>query len=450
MDLADKKIHFMGAGGIGVSALAFMACHAGAVVSCCDRSRSAMTDEMERQGVVFLEGHSPGHVAGIDLLVYSSAVPPDHPERLAASRQEMRGAFLARFLDAGEAWGVAGTHGKTTTTWLLARILIQAGLDPSVFIGGMVSELPGRNYRLGSGPFVSELDESDASFLIPKLDLAIITNIESEHLGHYGDDATLFAAFERFAAGVEPAGVLIAGVDSPVCRDVFQRHAGRKLSFAIGGNADLTALNVRGAARGSRFDAVYRGRTLDNLAVGLPGLHNVQNALAALGAALEMGVPEDTARDALATAQGVGRRMERVGEYHGAAVYSDYAHHPTEVAAAVAALRQMHSGKSLVVFQPHLYSRTRDYADAFGKALAGADAVLLVDVYAAREEPIPGVDSGLIAEAMRSHGASASGPVALDRIAEELAVLASGCEAVVMMGAGSIDAAARALAGGSR
>lgn len=446
MQLAGKKIHFMGAGGIGVSALAHMAKREGAVVSACDRLENDMTRLLRADGITVMLGHDACHVEGADLLVHTSAVPPDHPERRAAKMQEQRGKFLARFLDCVPSIGICGTHGKTTTSWLLADMLIQGGQDPSVFIGGVVPGLPGGNHRIGSGPFVAELDESDGTFLLPHLSLAVITNVESDHLSHYGDDAALFAAFERFAAGVADKGTLVAGIDNPVAKRIFAEHGGGKLSFAINQPADFQALQIDSGTVGSSFRVERKGEDLGRFVLPLHGRHNIQNALAALAAALAFNVTLDSARDTLSRARGVDRRMEKLGCIGSAVLYSDYAHHPSEVRATLAGLRQRHGGKSLVVFQPHLYTRTRDYAELFAKALSMADRVLLVDIYPAREEPIPGVSTELIAAGLRCLGTDVHGPVALHNVPEAVERLAAGCEAIVMMGAGDIDDVAREMA----
>lgn len=436
----------MGIGGIGVSALAEMAQAAGARVSGCDRAASALTRKLEAKGIPVAIGHSPSHVRDVDLLVYTSAVAADHPERLAAGeRQERRGLFLTRFMNDRVSFGVSGTHGKTTTSWLLAHLLIRGGLDPAVFIGGVVPDLPEGNYRLGSGPFVAELDESDASFLLPRLKTAIVTNIESDHLSHYRNDAALFAAFDRFALGVAADGILIAGTDNPGAAALFGRHAGRKIAFGFSPEADYRAEEIEPGYVGARFRLFRRGRDLGPFAMALPGRHNIQNALAALAASLEAGLDVEAARAALPEARGVERRLEKLGRLGGAILYTDYAHHPTEVAASLEALRRAHAGKILAVFQPHLFSRTRDYAEAFGQALAGADAVMLVDIYPAREEPLPGVDSGLVRRFVEKINPAVYGPFPLAEAAGEVRRLAPEFAVVVMMGAGDIDAAARRL-----
>ncbi len=446
-----ETIHFMGAGGIGVSALAILAKHAGATVTACDRGANEITALLAGRGIPVAVGHSPAHVADADLLVHTSAVPADHPEIAGAKRCETRGRFLARLMAGGQAaWGIAGTHGKTTTSWLLSAIAIEAGLDPTVFVGGLVPQLEGMNYRLGTGPFIAELDESDGSFLLPRLDVAVVTNIEPDHMTHYLTLEALAAAFSRYAGGVEKSGLLVAGIEYPLGKAVYDRHLGRKISVSLREDvpADVTARKVRYAGEATRFEAVHAGKSLGEFSLALPGACNVQNALTALAAALGMGIGPDVARRALEQARGVGRRMERLGMCGGAALYTDYAHHPTEVAAALAALKQRHPGETLAAFQPHLYSRTRDFADEFGAALAAADRILLVDIYPAREDPIPGVTSALLAGAAAARGARVNGPVPVSRAAEEVRRLARGCEAVVMMGAGDIDAEARILAAG--
>ncbi|MCD8141402.1 MAG: hypothetical protein LUE17_16840, partial [Planctomycetaceae bacterium] len=312
-----------------------------------------------------------------------------------------------------------------------------------VFIGGGVPLRREGNYRIGTGVFGAELDESDATFLLPRLETAVVTNMESDHLSHYGDDAALFDAFRRFLAGVAD-GLLVAGWDSPVLRKLYLDHPGKKISFGLEAGADLTASGCDCSGGGVRFEATLRGKSLGRFAIALPGIHNVQNALAALGAAVANGVEVDAARAALQSARGVGRRMEPVGRLGEAVVYSDYAHHPTEVAAAITALRQNHPGNTLVVFQPHLFSRTRDYAAGFAQALAKADRLLVVDIYPAREAPMPGVDAAMILPP--AGPSSVSGPRPLGEGAGALPRRPDGCEAILMMGGGYIDAAARAWA----
>ncbi|MDR3210441.1 MAG: UDP-N-acetylmuramate--L-alanine ligase, partial [Planctomycetota bacterium] len=447
MELKGSRIHFMGIGGIGVSALAEMAKAAGALVSGCDRSENEITLALRRKGLNVALGHDPSHLDGVDYLVHTSAVSSQHPERLrAGEKQEKRGAFLARLMDNHQAIGVAGTHGKTTTSWLLSQLLIECGRDPTVFIGGLAASLPEGNYRLGSGPFVSELDESDESFLLPKLEVAVATNLESDHLSHYKTYPALYQAFQRYARGVEKEGLLVAGLDSPELAKIFAAHSGKKLSFGFNPACDIRATEVENQGFNSRFRLEYLHQDKGLFNLFLPGHHNVLNALAALGTCLALGLDPEELRSALPKAIGVGRRLEFLGEIAGARFYSDYAHHPTEIRACLAALKQAFSGPILAVFQPHLYSRTRDYAREFAQALAeGAEVVQLVDIYPAREEPIPGVDSALISSFARELNPRVEDPLPLAQAVETARDRAGDFQAVVMLGAGDIDNAAREL-----
>lgn len=437
-----KRLHFMGVGGIGVSALAEFALAEGAAVSGCDRAENAQTARLRELGAEISIGHEPAHVANTDLLIYTSAIGADHPELAAAANKEKRGRFLARVMDGKEPIGVSGTHGKTTTTWILAHLLISAGLDPSVFLGGVSAQLGG-NLRIGKGRFVAELDESDESFLAPRLSVALVTNVESDHLGHYGDDAAIVRAFERFVAGVENGGLFVAGVDDPGAAGLFSRAKGRKTSFGLAPDARVRAVDLTAGGGRQSFRLLGDGQDLGMFALSLPGEHNVKNALGALAVALELGVSPDELRRSLPLARSVERRMEYLGTLGRAALYSDYAHHPTEVRAAIAGARQLYpGGRIAVMFQPHLFSRTRDYAKDFAAALATADVAAVADIYPAREAPLPGVTSMLILEGLPG----AMGPFPIADAFDVAGTLASKSDALILMGAGDIDGVARRLA----
>ncbi|MDR1612747.1 MAG: UDP-N-acetylmuramate--L-alanine ligase [Planctomycetota bacterium] len=451
INLSGQHWHFIGVGGIGMSALADMAARFGASVSGCDREAGPATEALGKRGVAVRVGHDAKHVAAADVVVYSSAIPESHPERVAAGgRGIRRGELLAKFMGEAEtSVGVCGTHGKTTTTWLLGHLLVESGFDPALYVGGFVAALPAGNYRLGQGPFVAELDESDGSFLMPRLDAAVVTNIESDHLSHYGDFSALRGAFRQYARGVAESGLLVAGIDDPEAEALYDSHSGKKLSFGMGEKAAVRPLSTRVESGQRVFRLSRRGEDLGEFRLSLPGEHNLKNALAALGTALELGADPEALRSALPCARSVGRRLEALGEVSGTPIYSDYAHHPTEVAATIRAVREIAGGKVLVAFQPHLFSRTRDYADDFARALSLADAVVLLDVYPAREDPIPGVDSSLLASGMGGirPGIDVSGPFSVDAVGDEIARRAADFSVVVMMGAGSIDQAARRLVG---
>ncbi len=446
MELAGRRIHFIGAGGVGMSALARYAAERGAEVSACDRERTRFGEQLEARGIPFHIGHDSGHVAGADLVVATSAVAPDHPERRAAGERCMRrGTFLARCLESYRTVGIAGSHGKTSTTAIVAHLLIEAGLDPTVFLGGSVRRFGG-NLRIGGGGLaVAELDESDGSFLEPACELAVITNIDSDHLAHYGTEEAVREAFATFAESVPAEGTLLGCVDDEGVRALLDRHRGPVFACGTGPAATLRAESVREEAEGMTFRLVRESDHLGEFMLPLPGRHNLRNALLAVGVASALGVDNNTIHAALATCPGVDGRLERVGTARDVAVYLDYAHHPTEIRAALSALRPRTAGRLLVAFQPHLYSRTRDYADSFGRALADADEALLVDVYPAREAPLPGVSSDLLVRSTRAAGGSATGPVRLGEMPAMLAARAGAGDTLVCMGAGDIGKAGDAV-----
>lgn len=469
MEFSGRRMHFMGVGGIGMSALAEWAHARGARVSGCDRAANAQTDRLRALGVEIAIGHDPVHARGQELFVYTSAVPADHPERRAATAQAetlclRRGSFLSACAGGMQTLGVCGTHGKTTTTWILAHLLIAGDLDPTVVLGGTVEALGG-NLRLGAGPhLVTELDESDGSFLEPALSVAVLTNVESEHLHHWGDEAAMLNAYRRWLAAVT-TGAVVLHADDPGTQSVAEAARGEVLRIRVAdGSAttagaataeerpgdpaiELQAGPSRPADGAQAFPVWRRGEPWGEVRLPLPGRHNVANALQAAAAALAVGVAPETIRAALATCPSVDRRMQLLGQVEGARIYTDYAHHPTEVAAAIAGARELAQGPVVVIFQPHLYSRTRDYAEGFGTALATADQALLVDLYPAREEPLPGIDSGLLVETTHAAGGKAAGPYTLAAAAAAARPFAKPGAVLIFMGAGDIPEAAAALLG---
>lgn len=444
-NLKNKRIHFMGAGGIGVSALAGIALERGAIVSGCDREQNEQTRSLSNLGANIVIGHSPDHMLDQDLLVYTSAVPADHPELVAGVGKSIkRGAFLADLITQSYGIGICGTHGKTSTTWLVAHILLENGIDPTVMLGGVTDSLNG-NYRAGGEVFVAELDESDGSFLLPELEIAAITNIEAEHLAYYRTLDKVVEAFKEYSEKVEEDGLLICCLDDEITTNIYQQSNGRKISYGIDSEADIQLKDIEYSASGIKAELYVENKCQGTFELPLTGKHNALNALCALAVALELNVPIAGALKALVNCSTVGRRMEKLGEFKGATVYSDYAHHPTESKAALEAARQLNSGKLLVIFQPHLYTRTRDCAIDFATVLKEADGVVVLDIYPAREEPIAGVDSTLITSQLQSFGCDVGEPISIDQMQEKVAVLASSYDSIVFMGAGSIDKAAREM-----
>jgi len=414
-----SRIHFIGIGGAGMSGIAEILVDlekSDLTVTGCDRARSEATEHLERLGVRIEEGHSPDHLDGVDLVVISSAIAEDNPELHEARRRGItvvrRAEMLGELMRLRYGIAVAGTHGKTTTTSLVGTVLTEAEIDPTVIVGGRL-RLLGTGARLGKSQYlVAEADEFDRSFLRLTPVIAVITNIDSDHLDTYGNLQAIQDAFVEFASRVPFFGRLIVCLDDPNVQQILPRVADRRIiTYGFSPQADLSAVDLESHARGSRFGVRLRGdRRLDRIDLGrielpIPGRHNVLNALATVGVGLALRVNFDTIGRALHGFAGVQRRFEQLGTWHGAAVVDDYAHHPTEVAATLQAARQTFpAGRVLAILQPHLFSRTRDLADAFGSALLGADLAVVTDVYPSREQPIPGITGELVADAARRSG----------------------------------------------
>jgi UDP-N-acetylmuramate--alanine ligase len=413
-----SRIHFIGVGGAGMSGIAeiLVDSQTELTVSGCDRTRGPATERLERLGVEIHEGHSPDHLAGVDLVVISSAVSEDNPELREARRRGItvirRAEMLGELMRLRYGIAVAGTHGKTTTTSLVGTVLTEAQLDPTVIVGGRL-RLLGTGARLGKSQYlVAEADEFDRSFLRLTPVIAVITNIDVDHLDTYGNLQAIQDAFVEFASRVPFFGRLVVCLDDPNVQQILPRVADRRIiTYGFSAQADLSAVDLEPHGRGSHFGVRLRGdRRLGRIDLGrielpIPGRHNVLNALATVGVGLALRINFDTIGRAIQGFAGVHRRFEQLGTWRGAAVVDDYAHHPTEVAATLQAAHQTFpAGQVLAVFQPHLFSRTRDLADAFGSSLLGADLAVVTDVYPSREEPIPGVNGELVAEAARRSG----------------------------------------------
>ena len=407
------RVHFIGIGGAGMSAIARILLARGVAVSGSDSKDSRTLRQLQDLGATVHLGHDAGNVAGADTVVVSTAIRPDNPELQAAVAGGLniihRSVALASSMGSQELIAVAGTHGKTTTTAMVTVMLQSAGREPSFAIGGDVAAL-GVNAAHGSGGiFVAEADESDGSFLnyLPKT--IIVTNVEADHLDHYGSAESVYASFDSFAALLPRDGVLIVCLDDPGARALAERFRARGTGQRIVGYGYAEDADVR--IRDSRFDAASSTSTLDfrggtqELRLQVPGEHNIRNAVAAFAAGLGVGLEPAAAAAGLAGFTGAARRFEARGEAGGVRVFDDYAHHPTEVAAALQAARRVAQGHQVhVLFQPHLFSRTREFAADFARALSLADSVAVLDIYPAREDPIPGVTSELITDRLDTSG----------------------------------------------
>jgi UDP-N-acetylmuramate--alanine ligase len=441
-------VHFIGVGGIGMSGIAELLANLGYVVSGSDEKRSSVTDRLEAMGVHVSSGHDAAHVGDAEVVVVSSAVRPSNPEVREAVRRQIpvipRAEMLAELMRLRFSIAVAGAHGKTTTTSMIALVLERAGLDPTAVIGGRLSAFGG-NARLGRGELmVAEADESDRSFLKLFPTIAVITNIDHEHLENYGGFDDLQQAFVDFANKVPFYGGVVACADDAHLSAVLGRMTRRVTTYGLDTDADITAsdivldpFTVRAVV--SRREAHASTTTrLGRLTLNVSGRHNLQNALAAVAVGLELGLSFERIVAGLAEFRGVERRFDVRGEPNGVLVIDDYGHHPTEIAAVLAAARTL--GRRIVVaFQPHRYSRTAALMDDFGPALAAADHVVLADIYSAGEDPMPGVTLDALAAAIRR-----TGPASLEvvpRFEDLVPVLVRAArpgDVVVTLGAGSI------------
>ena len=447
-----KPIHFMGIGGAGMSPLADLVKRSGGMVTGCDAHASASAQALAAMGITVSVGHDAGHVAGCAALVVTSAVPADHPELLAARSAGIpvlkRAQALGAIVNRGTVVGISGTHGKTTTTALTTAALAAGGLDPTGLVGGRVPAWGGNLRAGGDRLFVVEADEYDRSFLTLHPSIAVVTTLEADHLDIYETLTGVEEAFLAFLGGVAPDGAVIGcGDDHGVAR-LLPRLGARErvLTYGLNAGSMLRAENVKSAGTETSFEVREHGRSLGRARLRVPGLHNVRNGLAAIAVARELGVSWNDVVDGLGSYEGVQRRFERIGESEGVVVVDDYAHHPTEISATLAAARLAYPDRRLVaVFQPHLFSRTRDFAAEFGRALAAADLVFLTDVYAAREKPIDGVDGGLIAEQVRRAGAEVRYVPERDRVVDEVAGALDAGDLCLTLGAGDLNDAAREL-----
>jgi UDP-N-acetylmuramate--alanine ligase len=442
----EGPVHFMGVSGAGMSTLAELLLRGGGSVTGCDLRPGTSADALRSHGAVIHAGHDASHAADSVALVMTSAIPASHPEIAAARRRGIpvlkRAQALGCIVNRGTVLAVAGTHGKTTTTAATTAILAAAGLDPTGMVGGRM-EAWGGGLRTGAGDlFVVEADEYDRSFLTLQPTAAVVTSVEADHLDIYGDLSGVEAAFVEFLRQVRSGGLVAACSDDPGVLRIARAMSATQpvLRYGTGADAELRAVDIEQDGRCMRFTVVERGTVLGPLSVGAPGLHNVRNALGAFALARHAGATLADAQRALRSFSGVARRFQDLGTVAGITVIDDYAHHPTEVTATLAAARGTFPDRRIVAaFQPHLYTRTRDLHEDFGRALAVADHVWVSDVYPARETPIPGVTGALVAHAARDAGAAVDYVASLDELRGVLRGTLVAGDVLVAMGAGDID-----------
>ena len=402
----SRPIHFVGIAGAGMRALAELLARRGVSVSGCDANPGTVRD-LEALGIRVQRGHSPEHVAGARELIVTSAMNRNHPEIVRAREVGIpvtrRAEALAKAVEHGKVVGVAGTHGKTTTTVMTTAVLASAALRPTGIAGGRVGEWNGNLRYEGDELFVVEADEYDRSFLTLSPTVAVVTNIEADHLDIYRDLDDIRSSFAHFVRG---AAAIVLCDDDPGAHSLDVPPSAEVIRYGLTSrDARLVARNVAPVGSGTHCTVEYDGDVLGDVDLRVPGNHNVLNALAAIGVGLSLGVTLDQMRPGLAGFGGVDRRFQRLCEVFGVTIIDDYAHHPTEIIATLQAARASYPGHRIIAaFQPHLFSRTRDFAKEFGAALSNADSVFLTEIYAAREQPIDGVTAELIASALRQNG----------------------------------------------
>jgi UDP-N-acetylmuramate--alanine ligase len=452
-------IHFVGIGGIGMSGIAEVMHQLGYKVQGSDIADSYVVEKLRKAGIPVAIGHSPDNLGDAAVVVCSSAIKDGNPEIAAAAERRLprvrRAEMLAELLRMQKTVAVAGTHGKTTTTSMIAALLDSGGLDPTVINGGIINSY-GSNARLGKSDWwVIEADESDGSFLRLDGTIAVVTNVDPEHLEHYGDFEGVKDAFVEFIENVPFYGLAVMCVDDPDVQHIISRIRDRRVvTYGFSALADLRADNVTPIPGGSRFDAVMlerdgSRRTMEGVHVPIPGRHNVQNALAAIAVARELGIADDAIARGFERFTGVKRRFSKVGEIDGATIIDDYGHHPVEIRAVLAAAREGAQGRVIAVVQPHRYTRLQALMEEFQNAFNDADVVYVAPVYPAGEEPIEGVDSAALAEGLRSRGHRMVREVSdLPDLCLNLRDLAADGDMIICLGAGDITKWAASLANG--
>ena len=448
MFFKPQHVHFVGIGGIGMSGIAEVLLTLGYQVSGSDLKFSPITDRLKRLGATVYQGHAASNIAGAKAIVVTSALDVRNPEVIEARRQQIpiipRGELLAELMRLKFGIAIAGSHGKTTTTSMVASVLHAGGLDPTVVVGGRVASMEDSNARVGkSSILVVESDESDGSFLKLAPIVAVVTNIDREHLDHYASLDAISSAFIDFVNKIPFYGAAVLCMDDANVQAIFPAVRRRTITYGRSAQVDLEIADVELSAAGSSFRIRRHGRDLGQFQVSVPGLHNVLNATAAVAVGFEMEVDGVRIREGLAAFTGVDRRFSIRGVEKGITVVDDYGHHPTEVKATLAAARLGPYKRVLVLFQPHRFSRTKHLLDDFGAAFHQADAVFLLDIYAASEDAIEGVNTASLLEKIRSYGhRNARYAGTLEQGAQAIADAAEPGDLVITLGAGNVSSAA--------
>ncbi|MDD5316408.1 MAG: UDP-N-acetylmuramate--L-alanine ligase [Candidatus Cloacimonetes bacterium] len=438
-----KKIHFIGIGGIGMSGIAEFLFNQGLEISGSDMKLTELTNHLESLGIKISEGHDPALIEDADVVVKSSAVKDDNPEIVAAKAMKIpvirRAEMLAEITRMSFSIGISGTHGKTTTTSMAGLVLEAAGLDPTIIVGGKVKNF-GSNNVMGSGKYiVVEADEYDHSFLSLTPCIAGITNVDEDHLDCYRNLDDIKGAFIEYANKVPFFGSVIACLDDPGVQSILPEINKKIVTYGLSRQANVQALNIVMKDFQASYDLAYKGYKLGRISMNVTGKHNIQNSLLAASIGLELDLPFKSIQAGMAAFNGVYRRFELKGEAGGITVYDDYAHHPTEIMATLEGFKDSVDRRIVALFQPHLYSRTRDLYEKFGKAFFSCDCLILAPIYPARELPIPGISSKLIADVAIQSGHHQVHTIAdKDQIVDETIALLKEGDILITIGAGNV------------
>ncbi|MFB0509416.1 MAG: UDP-N-acetylmuramate--L-alanine ligase [bacterium] len=441
-----KRIHFVGIGGVGMSGIALVLRNLGFEVSGSDLRATDLTKSLIQQGIDVFYGHRPENCLGADVLVYSSAIAKDNIELITAQTNRTpvipRAEMLAELMRMKYSIAISGSHGKTTVTSMISTVLEKAGFDPTTVIGGRILGKEA-GAKLGKSEYlVAEADESDRSFLLLYPTIAVITNIEREHLDYYKDLADIKRAFVKFANKVPFYGTVILCADSPAVRQICPKLKRPKITYGFSRKAKFNATDIQLKPFSSEFLLVVEGKKIDRFGLNVPGIHNVENSLAAIAVAKQLDIGLDTVKAGLNEFSGVHRRMERIGEKSEIKIFDDYAHHPTEIQVTLRALRNAFPKNRLIgIFQPHRYTRTKFLADDFGACFSDCDLLIITEIYAASEPSIPGVSAMLIVDAVKAHNSSVPQVLYIEdrnKICGELLPQLREGDVVITLGAGNI------------
>ncbi|MDD5167052.1 MAG: UDP-N-acetylmuramate--L-alanine ligase [Candidatus Omnitrophica bacterium] len=438
-----KHYHLIGIGGIGMSGIAQLLLRRKDKVSGSDLKESSITQELQNLGAQVYTGHQSANITGADFVIYSSAIRPDNPEIVEAKKKGLpllkRAQALAELMQDKTVITVTGSHGKTTTASLASYLLMEAGLMPSVAIGGILKNI-NTNASLGGGKFfVAEADESDGSFLYYRPDYSIITNIDREHLDYYKEFKNEIEAFREFLHRTEDNGCVFCSADDANLRNIIADYKKRYVLFGLGEKADIYPKNIKIEGLSSEFDCFYKNKFIDRFRLALGGMHNISNALSVIALGLELGIGLEHIKKTLADYKGAKRRLEIKFSERGLLVIDDYAHHPTEISATLAAVKNLEKDRLIAVFQPHRYSRTQLLLDEFAASFDAADYVIITDIYAASESPIEGVSALGICEKIKKHSPGKEIYfLTKDKIREHILKAIKPGDVVMMLGAGDI------------